>query len=418
MDLRPALALALAAAAVPAAAAPDRLEEQSVVTLYGLAAPLLESVGGSNATLSRPAGATDLLPATAYGADAPVRRVRLGSNISHLGVRGSESLGGGWKAIFQLEVGFLVDEVRAVGFPDRNSAIGVAGPYGQVLLGQWDTPFKSSTIAYGPMRLGITQDFPTLMSNPGFGVPVLTTQPTRIGGKADAAFDRRQGNSIQYWSPVLSGIQARLLYSVNEGRGAATAGGPVVDPKVFGASLTWGPLGRQVGASWERHEDYFGMSQVAGSPAGTATNPSSRDEAFKLYGEMKLGPVRVAAFADRIEYRNHDSAVGAIERYRRDAVNLLVQPIVGPHRPWFTWTRANAGSCSRVGGGSCGTSGLGATQVTAGWLYAFSKRTEVYVVAQWLKNEPSATYGTLPPLAAPVPGARYTAAGVGMSHFF
>ena len=405
--------------AVLALAGPAMAEEpESVVTLYGLVAPIVESVGATGATEARPAEGTDLLPASAYGIPAPSRRARMGSNISHLGIRGRERLSGDLGIVFQLETGFLVDDLRAIAFPDRNSAVGFDGPWGKLFAGQWDTPFKASTIAYGPMRIGITQDFPTLMSNPGFGVPVLTTQSTRIGGKADAAFDRRQGNSVQYWTPVVAGLQARFLYSVDEGRGSVVPGGPVVDPKVFGASLAWGPLGRQVGVSWERHDDYFGLTQVAGSAAGTPSNPSSRDEAIKLFGEVKVGPVRIAAFADRLEYRNHDTTPGAIDRYERAAVNVLVQPVFGAHRPWIAWTRTNAGSCSRVGGGACSTRGLGATQWVVGWLMAFSKTTEVYLVAQWLDNEPSATYATLPPIAGAVPGARYTAAGFGITHFF
>lgn len=400
-------------------AAAAALAQEPGITLYGLGAPIVESVGASGVTAVRPAGATDLLPEGAYGAPAPARRTRMGSNISNLGVRGEDRLGAGWNAFFQLETSFSLDDVRnGATIPDRNSALGVSGPYGRLQLGQWDTPFKTSTIAYGPMRVGITQDFPTLMSNPGFGVPVLTTQSGRIGAKADAAFDRRQGNSLQYWSPVLAGLQARLMHSVDEGRGPVVAGGPVVAPRVFGASLAWGPLGRQVGLSWERHDDYFGLTQLAGSPAGTPSNPNSRDTAWKVFGEARLGVVRIAAFADRLEYANRDAAPGAIDRYRRTAANVLVQPIVGNHRPWITYTRAWAGSCARVGGAACSTAGLGATQYTAGWLYAFSRRTELYAVGQRLSNREAATYATLPALSGAPPGARYTGYGVGLNHFF
>lgn len=405
------------AAFISLAAASPALAQESGITLYGLGSPIVESVGASGGTFARPADATDLMPGSAYATPAPARRTRVGSNISNLGVRGEERLGNGWGAFFQLETGFSLDQFNLT-FPDRNSAVGVTGPWGRLQLGQWDTPFKTSTIAYGPMRVGITQDFPTLMSNPGFGVPVLTTQPGRVGGKADAAFDRRQGNSLQYWSPVAAGVQARLLYSVDEGRGAVVPGGPVIAPRIFGASLAWGPLGQQVGVSWERHDDYFGLTQVAGSAAGTASNPSSRDTAWKLFGETKVGVVRLAAFADRIEYLNRDATPGAIDRYRRDAVNVLVQPIVGAHRPWFTYTRAWAGTCRRVGGASCSTTGLGATQYTAGWLYAFSRRTEVYAVGQRLANRESSTYATLPPLAGTPAGVKYTGYGVGINHFF
>ena len=43
-----------------------------------------------------------------------------------------------------------------------------------------------------------------------------------IGAKPDASFDRRQGNSIQYWSPNIAGFTVRLAHSVNEGKDRLT----------------------------------------------------------------------------------------------------------------------------------------------------------------------------------------------------
>jgi predicted porin len=255
------------------------------------------------------------------------------------------------------------------------------------------------------------------MGNPGFGVPALTTQAGRVGGKPDAAFDRRQGNSIQYWTPRIANVQARFMVSVAEGRGAVVAGGPEISPTIYGVSLGWASGNAEIGVTWDRHVDYFGLTQIAGSPAGTQANPASQDNAVKLYATMRIANVRVAGFAEQIEYRNQDSTPGAIRQYRRNAVNLLVQPVIGAHRPWVAWTRAWAGNCASVGG-SCSTAGLGATQVTTGWLTELSKRTEAYVVAQWLDNKYAATYATLPPIATALPGARYTSAGFGLSYFF
>jgi predicted porin len=397
--------------------APPSQAQSGAITLYGIAAPIVESVGATGASQSRPAGATDMLPASAYGPGGISRRGRMVSNTSNFGVRGTEDLGGGTLAFFQLEVGFLLDDVRAVGFPDRNSAVGISGAWGRLGVGQWDTPFKASTIAYGPMRLGVTEDFPTIMGNPGFGVPALTTQSGRVGAKADAAFDRRQGNSVQYWTPRIAGIQARLMLSPAEGRGAIVSGGPEVSPAIYGVSLGWASGTSELGVTWERHADYFGLTQIAGSPAGTQANPTSQDNAAKVFGTVRIANVRIAGFAERIAYRNQDSTPGAIRQYRRNAVNLLVQPIFGAHRPWVALTRAWAGSCASAGA-SCSTAGLGASQVTAGWLTELAKRTEAYVVAQWLDNKYAATYATLPPITTALPGARYTGAGVGLSFFF
>ena len=59
------------------------------------------------------------------------------------------------------------------------------------------------------------------------------------GAKPDASFDRRQGNSVQYWTPTWAGVSFRVQHSVNEGQGAIVAGGPVVSPIVNSVSAVW-----------------------------------------------------------------------------------------------------------------------------------------------------------------------------------
>lgn len=70
---------------------------------------------------------------------------------SRIGVKGTEDLGNGLKGIFQLEFGVNVGE----GFgktgngeiwSQRNSFVGLGGPFGTLLLGKHDTPFKMSTM--------------------------------------------------------------------------------------------------------------------------------------------------------------------------------------------------------------------------------------------------------------------------------
>jgi predicted porin len=67
---------------------------------------------------------------------------------SRLGVKGEEDLGGGLKGIFQLEFGVNVGEGagKTSIWSQRNSFVGLAGPFGTVLAGKHDTPFKLSTV--------------------------------------------------------------------------------------------------------------------------------------------------------------------------------------------------------------------------------------------------------------------------------
>ena len=69
------------------------------------------------------------------------------------GVKGSEDLGNGLKAIFKYEVSYDVDEGGAFGSA-RNSYLGLAGGFGTFLVGRHDTPAKVAFYAAGNERLG------------------------------------------------------------------------------------------------------------------------------------------------------------------------------------------------------------------------------------------------------------------------
>ncbi|ESQ11238.1 MAG: porin [Thiohalocapsa sp. PB-PSB1] len=71
---------------------------------------------------------------------------------NRIGVKGSEDLGNGLKAIYQVELGVKLaaadDNIpsgRNDGVSIRNSFVGLAGGFGTVLIGRHDTPLKIST---------------------------------------------------------------------------------------------------------------------------------------------------------------------------------------------------------------------------------------------------------------------------------
>src|SRR5688500_18793159 len=72
------------------------------------------------------------------------KRTRIQDQASLLGVRGTEDLGGGMKAFFQLETAFAPDQTGGA-FANRNSGVGFQGGWGSILMGRWDTPFKVAT---------------------------------------------------------------------------------------------------------------------------------------------------------------------------------------------------------------------------------------------------------------------------------
>ena len=360
------------------------------------------------------------LPASAFTGANDVRRNRMTVGTSNWGFRGYEDLSPNLKAVWQLESGFQIDQNTGPGLGARDSKVGLRSSWGEIFMGQWDTPYKYISLPVNPLKAGYVFDRTAITGNPGNNVPNTTTQFTRINGKPDASFDRRQGNSVQYWSPNFAGLTFRLDHSVNEGRGPVAAGGPNVSPTVNAVMVQYDMGQLSLRYAYEQHNDYFGMSQIGGSAAGTATNTSSKDQGHKFVWLYRIGKTRFTGLLEQLKYHNDDSLSGAVSDYKRTAWYAVVEQFFANNSSvWFSYGRASDGSCSRVGGLSCSTSAVGATYMTLGFIYRFSKRTEGYIAYYKMDNKQNGTYSPGPMLGASIaPGADTTGAGVGMWHTF
>jgi predicted porin len=119
------------------------------------------------------------------------------SNASRIGVKGSEDLGNGLKAIFKMEFGVAVDQNAGIN-NGRNAYVGLAGDFGTFLAGKHDTPAKVAYYAAGNDHLDGT---PADLNNIGFT-------------------ERRLNNAIAYISPNMSGFT--VAAAVVPGEGGAT----------------------------------------------------------------------------------------------------------------------------------------------------------------------------------------------------
>ena len=277
------IALAVAGAcAAPAAMA----QTTNPVTLYGLVYVALETV-------------------EATGGAAPlIRRNRVADQSSLLGVRGTEDLGGGLKAFFQLETGFKPDENNTT-FAARNSAVGLQGGFGSVLLGRWDTPFKTTTTTidpFGDRTIGGIQagaQGSGQISNPS------GNSATSPNGGYDG-FDRRDQNVIQYWSPNWGGLAVRLSYAANELKNSATG----INPSAEGASVTWtgGPV--YVGVAYDELKD-FRPTFVYTAPVAMATGAVvAKQKGSAVFGTFTFGPVKLGALYEEFK-RGSPSIINA-----------------------------------------------------------------------------------------------------------
>ncbi|TXH47063.1 MAG: porin [Burkholderiaceae bacterium] len=155
--------------------------------------------------------------------------VEQAGSTSRFGLRGTEELGGGLKAFFNIEHRFLAQDgtVDGAKFYKGRSVVGLEGDFGKVTLGRQETVFYKNTVALDPWG----GDWGKVASVYG-GLSGETVKTT--------AFDRRQDNAVSY--EVSSngfgfGVQAGAQ------KDAATARRPIN----FALSYAAGPLSLVLG---------------------------------------------------------------------------------------------------------------------------------------------------------------------------
>lgn len=396
--------------------------------IYGTLNVDVESVEATGATPAGtlPAGALGQAPT---GVDVP-RRVRVTSNSSNLGLRGAERLAPDLSVFFQIESAVNVDG-GGTNIASRNTAVGMDTAWGSWRVGQWDTPYKAVSGAVDPMYFtGITYTG-ALIGTPGFGVgPITIGAPATSGdGKtyaalANASFERRQGNSVQYWSPNAAGLVVRLAYSVDENRSSGSKAVTPVDPRIFSGSVEYERGMAYVAYAYEQHDDYFGLDALVPSSQATPViggAVSSRDRGEKLVARVKVGGTQVGLLAERLRYaRDGALAAGAFSRYRRNAAALtLVQKVGASGTLRGLAGRAWEGTCERAGASGCDTAGLGARQYSLGYSHAFSRRTDLYAFYTRVANDERASYQFANSAGiGAAPGAASTGFLLGMRHVF
>ena len=407
---------------VGAAASPGlALADSSSVVLYGYLSP--------DFSVSRTSGATSVgsavssLTAPATGNNLPTRN-GVNGNVDLIGFRGTEDLGSGLKATWQFEQGFLID---TGGNYQRNAKVGLAGAFGEVFYGFWNTPMKwitYGTILMDPFGATDTASNESIMGSPGFnfGNSAWGSNGGTWGsfnGPVNANFDLYGANSVNYYTPNWAGFSAQLQYSANEGKGrlSPAGGANIINPyMVSGAVLyTAGPLA--LSAAYEQHKDQFGIFAITGF-ANSAT--SSEDHLWRVNaGYLFWGSTTVNVAYERLQYSDTGALAGVTD-YRRNAWQVGASHTMGAHTIRARFNKAGAGSCETVGGG-CTTSNLGAKEVAVGYEYALSKRTQLIAYYAKIDNESSAQYsfGFGSPIAGgAAAGADSQAIGLGLRHGF
>ncbi|AUT62532.1 porin [Paraburkholderia terrae] len=279
------------------------------------------------------------------------------------GLKGSEDLGAGLKAIFQLESGFdpstgkMGQGSRLFG---RQAFVGLSqDQYGSITLGRQYDPLID-------LVQGITADN-------YFGSAFATAGDV---DNYDNSF--RVNNAVKYTSPVFAGLQFEAMYSLG-----GVAGSTGSEQSYSGAvAYNNGPIGLAAG--------YYYASNSPASEGIRTTWNSTSDGTFdgpvnlgyqtahsigiaRVAGQYTAGSFTFGLGYSNAQYRRDDSSVfGTNERYNtgQGFVNYQATPamLVGVG---YSYTHSNGDTSATY------------HQVSLGADYNLSKRTDLYMTAAY-----------------------------------
>ena len=283
---------------------------------------------------------------------------KLGTGIqsgSRIGLKGTEDLGGGLKALFQLETGFCANGGSAAqktgtfagsassnqyctggGFMGRTSMVGLTGGFGTAVAGR---------------IYSLTFDDQATVDPFGYGLTGTISNIGTIGAPA------RVNQAIAYISPDFSGFHVAGAYIFNDGLNAAPAGGTVSTTGAYNLQAGYknGPI--WVSADYLRANYYNGNSAAKHS---------------MIVGSYDFGVAKLAGMYAQDKL----SALDGTDAGKLEAWMLGVTVPVGPGAILGSYTQAK----------NKDVAGTTSKQYAIGYTYALSKRTNLYTSYAHITN--------------------------------
>jgi predicted porin len=253
----------------------------------------------------------------------------MASNTSSLGVKGSEDLGDGMKAIYQVE--FQIDPADGFAEKDNNevlaprdSFVGLKGGFGTVKFGTMSSNYKQT---------GAKVD--ALYRTPAEGRGFIATQSTALHG--GLGINRgRETSTVQYVSPKFSGIELVANTTVSGS-----------DDETNGVGVRWSNKAFLVYVDW-----------IDGAVSTTAT-PVVTEAATKIGGKWTGDAFFVGAQYEDAEDRTNYNYMHLNGGWNINSNNAII---------------ATYGTAAHITNGALDTTGM-----AIAYNHDLSKMTNVYV---------------------------------------
>jgi predicted porin len=314
---------------------------------------------------------------------------RLSSNSSRLGVRGTESLGGGLNAIFQIESSINGD-TNAGNLGGRETFVGLQGSWGKFTAGRFLMPQDDLHPIFG--------NAPTLTTS------LLSTAALWAQGpltKGQGGFDARTGNSLRYDTPNMSGFTAAVQYSTRDSSGNADgADAPATGLNQSGAGDN-GSHTQELRHAWVLGGNVIYANGPLSIGAAFEKNHEVRavgddDTDWTVTGAYDFGTImggfglRLAAVYERTKY---ETPTGDL---KRDFWGASATVPVGGGKVYLFYGRAGNGKGGAADGTTVGGLVKGGETAAKQWeisySYSLSPRTLLYTGYTKINNDCNAKY--------------------------
>lgn len=286
------------------------------------------------------------------------------ASVSRIGFRGTEDLGGGMSALFNLETGYKTDtgEVDTAGsIFNRQAYVGIKTTGGTVTLGRQYTPYYNTiTTVADPFAAGLSGSAKNLL-------------PT-VGANT------RTSNTVMYVSPKISNVVGEVAYSAGEQSDSNSAG------RQMGAALTYsaGKLNARLAYN-NRNSDVSATNGAAAISRGIGTNTllAANYDFGKFKGYAAFGVDKGFNSAVLPNTANpYNTTIRPVTSL--DSTDMLVGVTVPVGQGTFIASVINKNDKTSFD--------QDATQMAVGYTYALSKRSTLYTSYGKIKNRRNAGY--------------------------